>query len=203
MATLPLIPVPQFTNDTLAHGLVIEHKKVYTEKCKWELLRCPKCHRWGHIVANCEAPKDICGTCALQHHTAMCTNGENPWCVSCKVSGHSSWDRRCPIFQQKCHELNEKIDDNSMPYFPTHKTWTQVMELPWSALISQNKVQGAPPTNRPVQSTLNWQQSMPTSSGAPPSPCCGAAVLLQQRSWDHDDYDDRDGLPHYHPHFYE
>ena len=130
---------PQFTNNTLAHGLIIEHKKVYTKKCKQEPLRCLKCHGWGHIVDSCEAPKDICGTCALQHHTTMCTIGENPWCMLCKVSGHSSWDCCCPIFQQKCHELSEKIDDNSMPYFPTHKTWTQVMEPPWSALIPQNR----------------------------------------------------------------
>ena len=29
---------PQSANDTLAYGLVIGHKKVYAEKCKWEPL---------------------------------------------------------------------------------------------------------------------------------------------------------------------
>ena len=29
---------PQFANNMLAHGLIIEHKKVYVEKCKWEPL---------------------------------------------------------------------------------------------------------------------------------------------------------------------
>ena len=187
----------------LAHSLIVEHKKVYAEKCKWEPLRCLKCHGWGHIAASCEAPKDICGTCTLQHRTAMCTNGENPRCVSCKVSGHSSWDHRCPVFQQKCHELNEKIDDNSMPYFPTQEAWTQVMEPPRLAPIPQNKTRGPPPMNRPVQSTINWQRSMPTSGNASPSPRHGVAAPLQHRSWDCDGYDDRDGPPHYHPHFDE
>ena len=176
---------------------------MYAEKCKREPLHCLKCHGWGHLAASCESPKDICGTCALQHRTAICTNRENPWCVLCKVSGHSSWDCCCLIFQQKCCKLNERIDDNSMPYFPTQEAWTQVMEPPWSAPVPQNRARGPPPVNRPVQSTLNWQRSVLTSGGVPSSPRRGAAAPLQRMSWDHDGYDDRDRPPHTHPCFYE
>ena len=121
---------PQPANDSLAYALFICHKKVYAEKCKWELLRCLKCHSWGHMVASCGAPSNICGTCALQHCTMACTNGDNPQCMSCKAVGHTSWDHRCPVFQQKCHKLNERVDNNNMLYFLTLKTWTQVMEPP-------------------------------------------------------------------------
>ena len=123
--------------------------------------------------------------------------------MSCKAPGHASWDRRCPIFQQKCHELNEKINDNNMPYFPTLETWMQVMEPPQSALPLWKVARATPPTNGPIQSTLNWQRGMPTSGGAPPSQHRGAPAPLQRRSWDHDDFNNRDRPPHYHPHFYE
>ena len=42
---------PQPANDTLAYGLYIGQKKVFAEKCKWELLWCLKCHGWGHCYA--------------------------------------------------------------------------------------------------------------------------------------------------------
>ena len=194
---------PQSTNDALAYGLVIGHKKVYVEKCKREPLQCLKCHGWGHIAVSCEAPREICGTCTLQHHTTTCTNGDNPWCMSCKAPRHASWDRHCPIFQQKCHELNKKINDNNMPYFPTLEPWTQVMEPPWSAPPLRKVAWAAPPTNRPIQLTLNWQYGMPTSGGTPPSQHRGAPAPLQCRSWDCDDFNNRNGPPHYHLHFYE
>ena len=41
-----------------------------------------------------------------------------------------SWDRRCPIFQHKCDELNEQLEDNKLPYFPMSEGWTQVCEPP-------------------------------------------------------------------------
>ena len=72
---------PQLANDTLAYCLFLCHKKVYAEKCKRELLWCLRCHGWGHMVANCGAPKDICGTYVLQHRTMACTNGDNPRCT--------------------------------------------------------------------------------------------------------------------------
>ena len=57
-------------------------------------------------------------------------NGARPHCVSCGRVGHTSWDRRCPVFQHKCDELNEQLEDNKLPYFPTVEGWTQVCEPP-------------------------------------------------------------------------
>src|SRR6266481_986303 len=72
---------PHSANDALAYGLFICQKKVYAEKCKCELLRCLKCHGWGHMAANCGASNDTCGMCMLQHHTSACTNRDRPHCV--------------------------------------------------------------------------------------------------------------------------
>ena len=57
-------------------------------------------------------------------------NGARLHCISCGRVGHASWDRRCPIFQCKCDELNERLEDNKLPYFPTAEGWTQVREPP-------------------------------------------------------------------------
>src|SRR6266481_4271095 len=85
-----MFQTPHAANNTLVNSLFIGQKKVYAEKCKCEPLRCLKCHRWGHLAAKCGAPYDICSTCALQHHTATCTNPDSPQCVSCKAL-NGSW----------------------------------------------------------------------------------------------------------------
>ena len=121
---------PQAVNEVLANGIFVCQKKVYAEKCKKEPLRCLKCHRWGHMVCDCSAPTDTCGTCVQCHHTDTCMNTVRPHCVSCGIAGHASWDRTCPIFLKKCGELNDWLEDNSLPYFPTSEEWTQVSEPP-------------------------------------------------------------------------
>jgi len=41
-------------NNALKDMLYICHKKVYMEKCKRELLRCLKCHRWNHMAMSAQ-----------------------------------------------------------------------------------------------------------------------------------------------------
>ena len=82
------------------------------------------------MVCDCSAPTDICGTCAQRHCTDTCTNTAWPHCVSCGIAGHASWDRMCPVFLKKCGELNDRLEDNNLPYFPTSEEWTQVSEPP-------------------------------------------------------------------------
>src|SRR6266481_2172326 len=97
-------------------------------------------------------------------------NGDHPrcaTCVLCKASGYASWDCSCPIFQQKCHELNGQVDNNNMPYFLTLETWTQVMEPPKAAPAQQPSPHGPPPPparSRPAQTTLSWKCNSPPSS---------------------------------------
>lgn len=190
---------PQPANDTLAFGLFICQKKVYAEKCKREPLRCLKCHGWGHMAANCTAPNDICGTCALPHRTSSCTTDDHLRCVSCKVTGHASWARNCPVFLQKCYELNERVDENNMPYFPTQEAWTQVMEPPRAAPVLQPRSREAPLARGGMtQTRLPWQRNAPPANGPPPR---GVDLPPQrQPRWEHGEHDSRDGPPHLRPH---
>ena len=59
----------------------------------------------------------------------MCQFSSASLCLlqNCRAS---SWDRSCPIFQAKCNELNDQLEENKLQYFPTDETWTQVREPP-------------------------------------------------------------------------
>ena len=119
---------PQAANEVLVNGMFVQQKKIYAEKCKREPLCCLRCHRWGHMVHDCSASGDTCGMC--MHRTDTCTNMARPHCVSCGRAGHASWARSFPMFQCKCSKIDEWLEDNKLPYFPTDEAWTQVREPP-------------------------------------------------------------------------
>ena len=137
-------------NKILTNGLVICQKRVYAEKCKKEPTRCLKCQGWGHLSFDCKLTQDTCGTCAGRHRTANCTPGSRPRCVSCGIEGHTSWSRSCPVFIQKCDEMNGRLIENAMPYFPTNEPWTHIMQPPKpayhlpSSMVTHNL--GCPPS---------------------------------------------------------
>ena len=66
----------------------------------------------------------------LRHRTGTCGNTAWPHCVSCGIAGHASWARECPTFICKCNKMNNRLEDNKLPYFPTDKAWMQVREPP-------------------------------------------------------------------------
>ncbi|KDQ52755.1 hypothetical protein JAAARDRAFT_112888, partial [Jaapia argillacea MUCL 33604] len=110
-------------NTAILNGLLIRQKRIQVEKTKKEPLRCLKCQGWNHIAAECVSEKEVCGTCGQDHRTEACANKGNPHCVSCE-SDHMSWSRFCPTFLRKCLDLDERMQENSMPYFPTDEAWT-------------------------------------------------------------------------------
>jgi len=50
--------------------------------------------------------------------------------VSHVVSWSHELGQGLPLFQCKCSELNNRVEENGMPYFLTDEFWTQVRELP-------------------------------------------------------------------------
>ena len=118
---------PKDANSVLTNGLVICQKRLYAEKCKKEPTRCLKCHRWGHMSYSCQQPFDTCGTCAGHHCTTACNNWDRPRCVSCRAKGHTSWSSQCPVFLSKCHEMDARMTENQMLYYPTANPWTYAL----------------------------------------------------------------------------
>ena len=163
---------PETANDVLAHGLFICQKKVYMEKCKKEPLHCLKCHGWGHLACDCSAAFDMCGTCTQRHRTDTCKNTARPHCISCGTAGHASWSRACPVFQWRCNEMNNRLEDNNMPYFPTAEPWTQVREPPKVVYVMSPPpcpVQHSGNGIGMTQATLLWKKACAAARRAPPS----------------------------------
>lgn len=118
-------------NLALLNGIIICGTRVMSIKAKREPIRCLKCHGWDHLAAAC-TKGDKCGTCAGEHRTMTC-NSKAYRCVSCGTAGHASWSRECPTFKVKCMQMDKRLPENSMPYYPTDEVWTQA-EAPASAV---------------------------------------------------------------------
>jgi hypothetical protein len=122
---------PDIANRAILNGIIICNKRVTVQKCKKEPLRCLKCHGWNHVAAGCSNQTDTCGTCGgNDHRTGNCTNSGVKRCVPCKTDGHTSWDRNCPTFLQKCVDQNARNPENSMPFFPSTDSWTWAQNPP-------------------------------------------------------------------------
>ena len=154
---------PEDVNKVLTDGLVICQKRVYAEKCKKEPTRYLKCHGWGHMSYDCQQPFSTCGTCASHHRTSDCTNRGRPRCVSCHMDGHLSWDWQCPTFLNKCHDMDTRMTENQMLYYPTANSWTHTLQPPKPtppALVpSQTQLHsqfGAMGANRPAAGSQPW-----------------------------------------------
>jgi hypothetical protein len=121
---------PDIANKVLTNSLIICQKRVYAEKCKKEPTCCLKCQGWGHLSYACPQSYDTCGTCGDRHKTSACTNRNKTRCASCNIDIHTSWDRVCPSFLRRCEEMDGRLPENLMPYFPTAEPWTHVSQPP-------------------------------------------------------------------------
>lgn len=115
---------PQTASEAIRDGLVIASRRVKTEKCKKEPVRCMKCQKFGHYAANCSQKDNVCGTCGNNHLTSSCSEKIVRKCASCSSTDHASWDKKCPTFLIKNKEYEERNPEVGMPYFPTDEPWT-------------------------------------------------------------------------------
>lgn len=122
---------PEAANKALLNGIFICGTRITSIKGKREPLRCLKCHGWDHMAGACTKP-DACGTCADDHRTASCSS-KMYHCIPCGSAGHASWSRDCPTFKLKCLQMDKRLPENSMPYYPTDEEWTQA-DAPASAV---------------------------------------------------------------------
>jgi hypothetical protein len=163
----------QIANKIILEGLHIRQKRIEAEKLRKEPLRCSICQKHNHIARSCKVKTNVCGTCGHAHRTAKCDGTYGNYCMPCRLEGHTSWSRDCPTFEAKCNEMNARIQENTMPYFPTDELWTQAIEpraQPQTEKPARQKGRGLPPhlAFRPPgtlrQSTLqmgSWAEDPP------------------------------------------
>jgi hypothetical protein len=133
---------PEQANVAIGKGLVMEGKHVSLRRHRVDPHRCLKCQQIGvtHRAAECKSIHDTCGRCGAVHKTADC-KVEDPAafrCVNCKVTGHASVDRNCPVFLSKMKVTHARFPDYQYRFFPTHdpNTWEKEeygLEGDWEA----------------------------------------------------------------------
>ena len=113
-------------NNCIRDGIKVCGLHIRPSRLKHEPMQCMKCRKWGHFASACTATTDTCGTCGEEHRTSECNSKGKTYCVSCKSNAHASWDRDCPEFRRRCDQFDENYPENSLPYFPTEESWTQI-----------------------------------------------------------------------------
>ena len=113
---------PETGNLLLSQCIRVEEHIVSVHKDLKQLIRCLRCQEYGHIKDNCTSEF---------HAAANCINKDRPKCVSCgDGSTYTSTSPSCPAFMHKLQELEARLPENAMPYFPTGESWTWVMNPP-------------------------------------------------------------------------
>jgi hypothetical protein len=86
------------------------HKFSGSQKKK-SIIRCYKCHKFGHISAICRSVSVTCGSCGFKsadrssHEWNNCENEKH--CANCSDS-HPTWSRECTYFKSKYFPKNKK-----------------------------------------------------------------------------------------------
>ncbi|KAF5367638.1 hypothetical protein D9615_010583 [Tricholomella constricta] len=162
-------------NRLLQERIFVAGHLVVIRKDLKEPIRCNKCQRYGHIRASCKSP-ERCATCASPDHvTTECPPNPTP---------------RCPIFKKQCDDLESRLPENHMPYFPTGEAWTWAAappKLSKETPVHRPRVDHAPPAPpqipkappRPVrQGTLDHPYPFPMNRRTPKAP--GKLRIWQQ-----------------------
>ena len=98
----------ELCNYAIQHGLVwngaFNYCVRYDRACKPK--QCFKCHKYGHIGAQCKAPKQLCGYCSGEHDSKACSAKEKK-CAACQ-GGHSVWENvKCPVREREMARVEE------------------------------------------------------------------------------------------------
>ena len=87
---------------------IIWDGQVYT--CEWydrtcRIKQCFRCHKYGHIGYQCQAPQQLCSLCAGPHTSKVCPTPEKKRCTACG-GGHSTKDPRCNLWKKEIEWVN-------------------------------------------------------------------------------------------------
>ena len=113
-------------NAILKGGASIFNKRTVPKKPKREPIRCLRCQCFGHERRDCQGVTPRCAICADRHETDDCIADPNhPKCSNCR-DHHPSFDRECPMFREKCRQIDGRCPENKLAFYPTNATWTWV-----------------------------------------------------------------------------
>ncbi|KAF5366714.1 hypothetical protein D9758_006449 [Tetrapyrgos nigripes] len=167
---------PEAANKLVTGRLLIEGSRCKVERKIQGALRCFHCSELGHLARECPRlqgnPADIptCGVCGEGHLIKHCKAKDKVYCVNCKTDDHTSRDRSCPAFKNKCEEINCRKLTNTLPYFPTEEDWTWELEPANAPRAGPHPRVTQRPKNQQRQTTLydaGWPSRPTPSTNAP------------------------------------
>lgn len=106
----------KFFNEIINRGRIFVAWKTYRIKEYIKILRCYKCHGFGHIAKYCSAPSSLCKICGnADHQRRDCGKAERPICLNClkvrrKDVSHSVRSASCPEYLRQIEIYKSKID---------------------------------------------------------------------------------------------
>ena len=163
---------PDNANLVIRSGLTIAGALCPARKLLPEPIRCLKCQSFegSHFARDCRSPVDTCSTCGGNHRSTDCTDRDKRYCANCKKTGHASWDRECPVFQEKTRKYRAHIPDAKYRYYPVKddtSTWELDLDLDHSTAPLRAPPQGRAPTFKPSNPSAEWKTN--TRKPIPPA----------------------------------
>lgn len=111
-------------NHILSKGATVLGSKTVPKKPKKEPIRCLKCQCFGHERRKCSVDNPKCAKCTGPHETDACIVPPRAHeCVNCH-GHHPSYDRDCPMFREKCDQIDNRCPENNLAFYPTDDSWS-------------------------------------------------------------------------------
>ena len=163
---------PDHANHVIRTGLTIAGAQCPARKLLPEPTRCLKCQSFegSHFAKDCRSQTDTCSTCGGNHRSADCNDRDRRYCANCKRTGHASWDRACPVFQEKTRKYRAHISDAKYKYYPVKDdTSTWELDTPPEHKDAPPRMppQGKTPTFKPSNPSTEWKTN--TRKPIPPA----------------------------------
>lgn len=171
------LTTPDDANLVIRSGLTIAGAQCPARKLLPEPIRCLKCQSFegSHFARDCRSSIDVCSTCGGNHRSTDCEDRDKRYCANCKKAGHASWDRECPIFQEKTRKYRSHIPDAKYRYYPVKNdasTWELELELDNGTPPLRAPPQGRATTFKPANPSIDWKSNArkPKPPAAPRKP---------------------------------
>lgn len=108
------VPGPYFGN-LVNRGRIYMQWRRYRVKEYLNIVRCYKCHGYGHIAKVCKQQDQLCEACGSKDHLKRdCTKKENLQCINCirnkrKDTNHSVRSNACPEYKRHVEIYKARI----------------------------------------------------------------------------------------------
>lgn len=155
----------------------------YDRACR--VKQCFRCHKYGHIGNQCQAPHQLCGNCASSHATKECPSKEVKKCAACSGK-HSAWDVKCPDRKKELQRV-EVAKLTSAKYWPDYtdvalKTPSIASEAPSFTAPLPILTPDGPSRTPPQQDSRMDIDAVPAASAAL-TPWTAPAVMPTEQSF--------------------